>query len=84
MAGRKITAKVKLGSKYELSNGDFGLTFYPDYYGDKAEANKAWATASPSLMFQMNVQARVAENFNQGGSYTVTFEEEVPDGDSTA
>lgn len=84
MAGRKITAKVRLGSKYELSNGDFGLSFYPDYYGDKAEVNKAWATASPSLMFQMNVQARVAENFAQNASYTVTFEEEVPDGDTTA
>lgn len=80
MAG-KITAKAKLGSKFETSNGDFGLYFYPDYYGDKSETNKAWATASPSLMFQMNVRADVAEKFTQGASYMVTFEEEVPDGD---
>lgn len=79
-----ITAKVKLGSKWESSNGDFLLYFYPDYYGDKSEVNKAWATASPSLMHQMTVIPSVAEKFTQGASYTVTFTEEVPDGDSTA
>ena len=79
-----MTAKVKLGSKFELSNGDFGLNFYPDYYGDKAETNKAWATASPSLMFQMNVRPDVAARLVQGTSYLVTFTEEVLDGNSAA
>jgi hypothetical protein len=73
----KITAKAKLGSKILLSNGDYGLYFHPDYYGDKAEVNKAWATASPSLSFQMQVTEAAAANFEQGASYTVTFEQDV-------
>lgn len=81
---RNITAKAKLGSKVQLPSTDWSLSFYPDYYGDKKETNKAWASASPSLMFQMNVRDDVAEHFTVNASYTVTFTEEVPDGDSTA
>lgn len=85
----KITAKAKLGAKTQQANGDWHLYFYPDYYGDKAEINKAWATSTPSLMFQLNVRTEVADKFEANGSYTVTFEadakEEVKDvSDSTA
>lgn len=88
MSGHNITAKAKLGSKYETSNGDFVLNFYPDYYGDKKEVNKAWATASPSLSFMLTVIPPVAEKFEQGASYTVTFtpedKKEATDGNAAS
>jgi hypothetical protein len=85
MAGHNITAKAKLGSKLELSNGDFVVQFYPDYYGDKSETNKAWATSTPSLSFQMNVKREVADKLEQGASYTVTFTpEEASDGNAAS
>jgi hypothetical protein len=107
---RKITAKVKLGSKIQYPGFGMGnaeapaerqaekelwyLTFGPDYYGDAAEKNKEWASASPSLNFQITVRGDVADLFEQGASYTCGFVkdepteaqkmEEVPDGDGSA
>lgn len=76
----RVTAKAKLGSKFQTGNGDFNLQFYPDYYGDKKEINKEWATSTPSLSFQLIVTEAAAANFEQGKSYLVTFE---PDEENT-
>lgn len=85
--GRKMTAKVTLGSKiqypgYSTPEGDqrepeketWFVTFVPDYYGDSAEKNKAWAQASPSLNFQITMRGDVADTLKQGSKFTVTFE----------
>lgn len=52
---------------------DYGtnVSFYPAY--DSPE-NQEWATATPSLSVMMTVQNDVAERFEQGGEYLITFE----------
>ena len=66
----KITAVARC---QKLGTTDYGTTvsFYPDYQG---EENKEWANATPSLSVQMVVRNDVAEKFEQGGSYMITFE----------
>lgn len=68
-----ITAKVMCGNKTVYSadgSGQAQFTFYPDY---AAERNKEWASATPTLNFQITVKD--GELFEVGKSYTVTFEE---------
>lgn len=65
-----ITAKVKLIMKMDQHNGDVALHFAADYVDGR---NKAWATASPSLYYQMLVKREVADLFAMQGAYTVTF-----------
>lgn len=68
-----VTAKVRIGSKIPQNEaGDMMVSFYPDYQDGR---NKAWAVATPSLSLNMVVKAEVAERFEQGSAYTLTFEE---------
>lgn len=53
-----ITAKIKLESKQE-QGGQVLLTFAPDY--------------APGLSLTMGVKDEVAERFEVGGAYTLTF-----------
>lgn len=66
-----VTAKVECTSRSVGYNDSVSLSFSPDYHDGR---NKEWAEATPSLSFQMTVKASVAEHFQQGGKYTVTFE----------
>lgn len=68
-----VTAKVKLSNK-TVSNGETILQFYPDYQDGR---NKEWANATPALSLGMTVKNEVADKFEAGKSYTLTFSEEA-------
>lgn len=64
-----ITAKVHLQSK--MPTGDqTQLTFVPDYADGR---NKEWAKYTPGLSLTMGVLNEVADKFEAGGKYTLTF-----------
>lgn len=67
-----ITAKVILQTK-SISISTTGLLFYPDY-GDGR--NKEWSTSTPHLELKMTVTNEVADLFDVGGRYTLTFDKE--------
>jgi len=66
-----VTAKVKCSAKGAGYSDTVGVEFLPDYQDGR---NAEWAEATPSLSFKMNVKSAVAEHFEVGGKYTVTFE----------
>lgn len=66
----KVTAKVKCLSK-EDAGDQVHLRFEPDYSDGR---NAEWAKYTPSLSLSMNVKGDVAERFEPGGKYTLTFE----------
>lgn len=72
-----VTAKVKLNRAKEAGDGQTTLEFVADY---NDERNKEWAKYTPALMFNMVVLDSVAEQFELGGAYTVTFEPSDEDG----
>lgn len=67
-----ITAKVKVGSRVQVTDDLDVVHFYPDYADG---ANKDWAYYTPSLNLQMNVRRGVP--FEVGASYTLTFEKDA-------
>jgi hypothetical protein len=74
-----ITAKIKCQSKTDQGDGDdmrAMLTFAPDYGEGR---NASWAAMTPALSLVMTVKAAVAEQFEPGTAYTLTF---TPDDDS--
>ena len=73
---RAVTAKVYCGNKTAYppdGTGQAQFTFYPDYANG---TNKAWASATPSLNFQITVAD--GELFTVGSKYTVTFDLDEP------
>lgn len=72
MAG--ITAKVFVSGKTEQGEGEHRrvlLSFNPDYADGR---NKEWAEATPHLSLQMTVKGSVADQFEVGKPYTLTFD----------
>ena len=67
----KTTAVATLSSKGESNAGQTQLSFSADY---NDERNKAWAKYTPGLSVIMHVTDEVAEQFEQGGRYLLTFE----------
>lgn len=65
-----ITAKVVLSSKVEQGDQVI-LSFGADYADGR---NKEWAKYTPGLSLTMGVLPEVAEKFEVGGKYTLTFE----------
>lgn len=65
-----ITAVATLNGKTD-NNGQVQLGFNADY---NDERNKEWAKYTPALSITMHVTQEVAEKFDQGGRYLVTFE----------
>jgi hypothetical protein len=68
-----ITAKVKVSNKAPAYEGVTSLAFQPDYADDR---NKEWAAATPTLSLAMTVKDSVAEHFELGQAFTLTFEPE--------
>lgn len=66
------TAKIKCSSKLEPSDGQVSLGFAADYADER---NKEWAKYTPALSVSMTVLESVAERFEPGKAYTLTFEE---------
>jgi hypothetical protein len=68
----KTTAVAKLYTKgASSSDGQTLLHFQADY---NDERNKAWAKYTPVLNLQMSVLDSVADGFQLGGRYLLTFE----------
>ncbi len=73
----KVTAKVKLDSKRPYGEGQHAcvtLNFTADYADGR---NKEWSVAAPALSIAMTVKPEVAEQFEQGAAFTLTFEPEA-------
>ena len=66
------TAKIKVTGKTHTTDGQTGLTFGADYVtgGDR---NKEWAKYTPVITVMMTVLDSVAEHFELGQSFTLTF-----------
>lgn len=67
----KTTAVVTLYTKGESIGGQTALGFSADY---NDERNKEWSKYTPALGVTMTVLDSVAESFEQGGRYLLTFE----------
>lgn len=71
-----VTAKIVCHTKQESGEGDdrtVNVTFIPDYHDDR---NKEWARYTPGLSLTMGLRGSVADRFEQGKAYTLTFTEE--------
>lgn len=69
-----ITARAKCGNKTPYTD-QVSLSFYADY---NDERNKEWSKYTPALSVSMTVIPEVAEHFEVGKNYTLTF---TPDED---
>jgi len=67
----QITAVANVFSKKDAGNGQTALQFGADY---NDERNKSWAKYTPGLSLHVTVLDSVAEQFEQGGRYLLTFE----------
>lgn len=69
-----VTAKVKV-----YKSPAYGEDIRLDFTGDYSDArNKEWATATPVINVTMYVKPEVAEKFEHGKAFTLTF---VAEGD---
>lgn len=66
-----VTAKVTCTGKSAGYGDSVALSFQPDYADGR---NAAWAAATPSLSLSMTVKGDVANEFEQGARYTLSFE----------
>lgn len=69
-----ITAKVTVARKQATAasgDGETDLVFSADYADGR---NKEWAKYTPSLELRMRVKDSVAEQFEPGQAFTLTFE----------
>lgn len=66
----RITAVANLQVKEAKGDGQTLLAFGADY---NDERNKEWAKYTPGLSLQTTVLDEVAENFEQGGRYLLSF-----------
>lgn len=69
----KTTAVAILYAKGESRDGQTALHFNADY---SDERNKEWSKYTPALGVTMTVLDAVAEQFEQGGRYLLTFEKQ--------
>jgi hypothetical protein len=68
-----ITAKVTCHVKNETGEGDQRQTqvsFLPDYADGR---NKEWSLYTPALSLSMTLKGEVADRFEVGKAYTLTF-----------
>ncbi|WP_431728566.1 hypothetical protein [Verrucosispora sp. TAA-831] len=71
-----VTAKIYCQSKAESGEGDERqavVTFAPDYADGR---NKEWALHTPGLSLTMGLKGPVADRFEPGKAYTLTFAED--------
>ena len=69
----KITAKVIVSGKTDVVDDQTRLVFQPDYADG---ANAEWAKYTPALALDMVVKGDVADQFEQGAHFTLTFEKD--------
>lgn len=69
-----ITAKVLCQHKNESGEADkrqVAVSFLPDYQDGR---NKEWSLYTPSLSLTMTLKGEVADRFEVGTAYTLSFE----------
>lgn len=69
-----VTAKIKCQTKQESGERDSRqatVTFAADYADGR---NKEWALYTPGLSLTMGLRGSVADQFEVGAAYTLTFE----------
>lgn len=69
----RITAVATLHTNRSDGDDQNFLSFSADYADER---NKEWAKYTPALSLGMTVIDAVAENFEQGGRYLLTFEKQ--------
>lgn len=69
----RMTAKVRLQSKQDASDGQRELVFAPDYSDSR---NEAWAKYTAVLDLKMVVKSEVGDKHAVGDNYTLIFEPE--------
>ena len=69
-AGKVVTAKIKCTRHEEVPDDQVALEFQPDYNDGR---NKEWAKYTPGLSLSMTVKGEVAEQFQLGEAYTLSF-----------
>lgn len=68
-----VTAKFRVARKTDM-NWAHEVELVPDYGEGR---NKEWAEATPAGMIRLTIKNELAaEQFDVGGTYTVTFESE--------
>lgn len=70
----KMTAVAKLYRKEPQSGTEQTALHFTADYDD--ERNKAWSKYTPALSLTMYVLPSVAENFDIGANYLLTFEKQ--------
>jgi hypothetical protein len=68
-----VTAKIVCQTKQETGEGDdrtANVSFAPDYNDGR---NKEWARWTPGLSLTMGLKGSVADQFEVGKAYTLTF-----------
>lgn len=70
---QKVTAKVKVSRRDELSDGQISLEFQADYDDGR---NEEWAKYTPGMSITTTMRGEVAEHFQQGDAFTLTFEKD--------
>jgi hypothetical protein len=68
-----VTAKVTCHLKNETDEGDkrqVAVSFLPDYADGR---NKEWSLYTPALSLSMSLKGAVADRFEIGKAYTLTF-----------
>lgn len=71
-----VTAKIFCQTKQAMGEGDdrtVTVSFVPDYNDDR---NKEWARWTPGLSLTMGLKGAVADQFEVGKAYTLTFDPE--------
>lgn len=75
MSDISITAVATLYNKTEAPSGEtVSLAFNADY---QDERNKEWSQYTPALSLSMNVLTSVADEFELGETYLLTFQKKV-------
>jgi len=68
-----VTAKVTCNTKTESGEGEqrqVVVNFLPDYADGR---NKEWSLYTPCLSLSMTLKGSVADQFEPGKAYTLTF-----------
>ena len=73
-----VTAKVKVYKSPAYPTGDPATTpVRLDFTGDYSDGrNQEWSVATPVINLVMYVKPEVAEKFENGASYVLTFDRE--------
>jgi hypothetical protein len=74
MSDVNVTAKVKCTRHQPASEGQTWMEFQADYDDGR---NREWAKYTPAFSVNTTVKDEVAEKFELGEAYTVTFTKSV-------